>query len=218
MTLPSWAALLLTGGVVLLTACDKEGDDNLQNAGTLLPQIMDTIQVREAVTGLPVAGARVTLEACSKYDFVFGCLDYSPIKTYTTDSNGHALVDRALKWEIMEVTRNNYWPAQLKKGRTVAPYPVCYLKVRVVKSRTLRPAEGVYVAAKPPCNPWCFEVFTYLGQPADTTVFLQGYGNIENAVLWDIRSKDSAYMYVNVQQSPPVYIKRFDMGEVVINY
>lgn len=202
---------LLLCQLALLLACSKGGSNN-----DVTPADYERyIYVYEAVTNIPVAGATVTLQKCNQLDWEFGCINgFTPVGTFTTDAGGKAAYNKGIRWYLVEVSKEDYWPGE-SKSSGVTIYPVCYLKVRLVKRSLLAPGTSVYVAGQKPCGFWCYD-FKDMGQPLDTTVYLQGVGNVNNTLHWYIKRPGGTND--TIQETTPVLIRRFDTAQVQINY
>lgn len=200
---------------MLLVACTKYDEPDYSS-----PSYYEShISVREYVTNIPIAGAKVTLLKCNQLDIEFGCINgYTPVGTFITDSSGKAAYNNGIRWYYVEVSRDGYWRERSRHSWVILN-PVCYLKVRLVKNSTLSPDMMVYVAAiRSPGLSGFYYNYKNVGQPLDTTFYLRGTGNTETAVWWYIKAKDSSDRNVQVQKTAPTYIHRFDTAQVTVIY
>lgn len=89
-------------------SCSKKNSDSTQNP-TNHPY---KVEVYEYKSNLPVQGASVKLNRCTKYDFEFGCQAIGSFATYTTDAEGITRIsdgDYTKCDEGIVIEKSGYW-------------------------------------------------------------------------------------------------------------
>jgi hypothetical protein len=109
---------VLLGLLLYPSSCSKKNSNSTQNP-TNNPY---KVEVYEYKSNLPVQGASVKLNRCTKYDFEFGCQAIGTFSNYTTDAEGIAMLrdaDYAKCDEGIVIEKSGYWSMPGGVGRNL---------------------------------------------------------------------------------------------------
>ena len=195
--------------ITILSGCSK------QNSTTTAPPANNsfTITVIERTTNKPIAGATVSLQNCSNRDFVFGCTAYSTFTTLTTNTEGKAT--SAFGADQIKVDANKYWTLYKKTGiQNVILTPKTSIEVNVKREKTYSSTDILWIGQNR-----IFNDLKPIGLPADTTVYIDGYGYSENKIYWYINYLSGGIINTSIGgSSPDFYVNGFDTARIQIKY
>ncbi len=106
--------IIIVSTLAYLSSCSKK-DTNGE-----LPVNLYKVEVYEYNTNMPVQGASVKLNHCTKYDFEFGCQRIGVFASYSTGSDGVAAItekDYSKCDEGMVIEKSGYWSQDGTLGR-----------------------------------------------------------------------------------------------------
>jgi hypothetical protein len=199
-----------------LVSCNKGAVENIQltspNAGPGNPPM--TIRVLEKLTNVPIEGAEIALQKCARYDNVFGCVSYSIFDVLHTNSAGEVTFIRPPDLEAYEVTHPNYWKAYESNGSvsSITLTPKCTLKINIERVNSYSQTTSLSLQIQEAdCYSYNCSFGRYtLGLPADTVIYVPGFGNTNNRVIWSAGNTS--------QEMPLVFVNRFDTATINIQY
>lgn len=196
---------ILISIVVTLIGCGKtEMDLDLSIPTISLPV---SLKVLEKSTHSPISGATVYFQKCSNYDNVFGCVSYSVVKYAFTNNDGVASIQSSVPIESIEVKKTSYWDYFNKNVTDVELVPKGVIELSVKKENSYNSTDKLYVGLS-------LDDSHSIGLPSDTTIYLDGYGNMDNIVNWYINTPNSGLS----GSSPSFHINGFDTARVTIKY
>lgn len=207
-------------GAILCSGCEKTSPNGIGGNQSFKTYFL----VKEFGTNSPVADATVELLHCDVPDYCWGCGCGNPSKfaTIKTDANGQAsyIIGSSSKLLQVDVSQSKYWRGgvyNFSRGDTVHIFlkPVGTIKASIKKINTYAYDDFLNITVRDAaCSVCLLYTGTRIGLPNDTTVFLKGYGNSNNQVVWNIN-----YSIPTVSQTlPDIYINKFDTASVNIEY
>jgi hypothetical protein len=180
-----------------------------------------TIQVKEAVTGSPVAGVSVSLRRCANAGCSLGIVtEYSG----TTDGNGILRVPQD-KWDNLPawndaifVSKPGYWTEIFSKTNSVSIIPTGWIRVRIIRGSSYPQGSSLDIHVWPQVNP----AGTALGNTssylfntaADSSVLITAFGNQLNKIDWRVVSNSVVLSNGTLNQQVPMQ----DTVSAVLNY
>jgi hypothetical protein len=198
---------ILIGAVLIVVdlACSKSDTGMSPLVVNQYPPI--TFRVTEKATASPVPGASVAFQICASYDAVFGCTAYSTVQSAGTGSDGVVTVQPTQIIEAIEVSKTHYWKYFSKNITDVELIPKAVVELSIKKENSYNSSDKLYVGLS-------LNDSHSIGLPADTTVYIDGYGNMDNQVNWYINTPNSGIG----GSSPTFHINGFDTARVTIKY
>jgi hypothetical protein len=203
-------SICLLLAIVLASGCTKHSSD-LVNGGPT-PRQPTIIQVMEKFTKTPIDRATVSLKKCSRYDFEFGCLQYSTHTTLFTNSKGQVTYVGTAPIEKVEVVHYKYMPYYASSVGDIYLSPKGVVELRIKKVNTYAPNSILYVSDNLTDCWLCWPQYYGIGLPIDTVIFLNGPGYNDCKVSWYVNNR----LYPN--STPSFYINGFDTARVELNY
>lgn len=208
--------------LILAIAIGFGGCSKNNSSATFTPPTARQIiyKVKESTTNRPIAGAKVSLSACSNYDAVFRCTAYSIFTVLTTDSEGNATYSGNSQVEQIKVEENHYWTRFYTSSAIFSTdlvlIPKTIIEVAIKQEKTYSPTDRLWIG-----QGRTFNDYKAIGLPIDTIVYVDGYGYTENQIFWKINYYDSSGI-INTGSvggsSLPFYINGFDTVRVQIKY
>ena len=173
-----------------------------------------TITVIERTSNKPIAGAIVSLQKCSNYDFQFGCTAHSTFTTLTTNTEGKAT--SSMGADQIKVEANKYWTLYKKTDiQNVILTPKTSIEVNVKRDKIYAPTDILWIGQ----NRYLDDLKP-IGLPIDTTIYIDGYGYSENKIYWYINFYSGGIININSigGSTPNFYVNGFDTARIQIKY
>lgn len=189
-----------------------------QNSTTTTPPPSNNIMtftVVEKTTNKPIAGATVSLQKCSNYDFVFGCTAYSTFMTLTSNTEGKVTYSANTSIAKIQVEANKYWTLYKSGLQDMVLTPKNVIEVNVKREKTYAPTDILWIGQ----NRFLYDLKP-IGLPADTTVYIDGYGYSDNKIYWYINYLNGGIINMGSAggSSPSFYANGFDTTKIQIKY
>ena len=206
--------------ITIVSGCSKQTSTNAPPANT-----SPTITVTERTTNKPIAGATVSLQKCSNYDNQFGCTAYSTFATLTTNTEGKVTYSANSNRDQISgnsnprqiiVDANKYWTLYKKTGiQNVILTPKNSIEVNVKREKTYASTDILWIGQ----NRHILDLKP-IGLPADTIVYIDGYGFSENKIYWYINYWNGGIISTGSTggSSPNFYVNGFDTARIQIKY
>lgn len=177
-----------------------------------------TVQAVELESNNPIPGVTMALKKCTKPDLEFGCLAHATVKTMTTNDAGKITYSNKLMVEEIEAQHPKYWGI-VASGSTIVMTPLATVKAHVKRIHAYPETTNLSIAAgTADCRGvYCYKYTDYIkiGLPADTVIYLNAFGNLDNQVSWyttETRKDDS------LLETNRFRINRFDTVSITISY
>ncbi len=197
--------------ITIVSGCSKQNSTTTPRPPANNPV---TITVVESTTNKPIAGATVSLQKCSNYDFQFGCTAYSTFTTLISNTEGKAT--SAFGADQIKVEANKYWTVYKKTDiQNVILTPKTSIEVNVKREKTYAPTDILWIGQDK-----YFNDLKGIGLPVDTTIYIDGYGYSENKIYWYINYWNGAIVNTGSTggSSPNFYVNGFDTARIQIKY
>lgn len=152
------------------------------------------VEVIELNSNKPVPGASVTLYKCTKYDFVFGCLDIGVSSHYLTNQNGIAAIRNADYFQANEglrISKSGYWTRNGGQGRNEL-CPEGWIQLNIKRTSLYPDSLFFYLFNMGENTPSIISAggeVLKMKQRADTTALIRAFGSQKNALTWIVGQK-----------------------------
>ncbi|HEX7844333.1 MAG TPA: hypothetical protein VF476_00955 [Chitinophagaceae bacterium] len=181
-----------------------------------------SFQVKEAVSGAPVAGATVYLNRCANAGCAFGTVTEF---TGTTDDKGICKVpqdkwDKIPVWnDAIRIYKQNYWSEIFLKANSVTVVPAGWVRLRVIKGGSYPAGSILDIKLTPQINLagtalYVNESSYQFNAAADSTIRFMCFGNQTNKIDWRVISNSTVLNSGTWNQSVP----RLDTVSATLNY
>jgi hypothetical protein len=201
--------------ITVVPGCSKQNSTTTPPATTPANNPL-TITVIEKNTNKPIAGATVSLQKCSNYDFVFGCIRYSTFTTLTTNTEGKVTYSGNTNIEQILVDANKYWNFYEKSRiQNVILIPKTIIEINVKREKTYASTDILWIGQ----NRYLDDLKP-IGLPIDTTIYIDGLGYSENKIYWYINFFSGGIININSigGSTPNFFVNGFDTARIQIKY
>lgn len=163
--------------ILFITSCTKSIDrDEVER--------QYEFEVLEYKTDMPIAGARIDLLMCTKYDAVFGCRSTGILSSKLTDTKGLCSItaseyDKADKG--IKISRGGYWTEDGRSGKNYL-VPEALLSLHVKKQNNYPDTSYMAISISGP-----FGIsFLSFKAPSDSIITIKAFGNENNNTRWSV--------------------------------
>ena len=165
----------------LLYACSKSDD-------VAPPQPAHVFEVLEYKTNIPIAGAKVDLYTCTRYDAVFGCRTTGIFSSKITDAKGLcSFTNTEYKAdEGVKVSKSGYWTRE--GGVKTYLQPEAFLNLHIKKQNNYPDTSYISIEISSEMGQVSF---LSLKAPADSIINIKAFGNQNNNTKWTVFTRSS---------------------------
>lgn len=175
--------------LTVFSAC-KKSSSNFPQGNTYL------MVVKEYKTNIPLAGVRISLYRCSKYDNVFGCQAKSVFATRSTDQNGeYNFTQSELNQanEGMILSKSQYWDLAGGGQGDVFMEPEAMVNLTLRTSKSYPDTSIFELKTTGELGNASFKTFR---APKDSSFNYRLFGNETNTINWVVYTKElRCYQY-----------------------